>query len=83
MEPNHTLSPPTTTELLSGTVPKKRLSQWLATGICGNDITSSCLYVAAIAAVYAGVLAPLLSQEARSPSKSVSLQGKEVWSSRP
>jgi amino acid transporter len=32
----------------------------LATGICGNDITSSCLYVSAIAAVYAGVLAPLV-----------------------
>ncbi|MEE8317202.1 MAG: APC family permease, partial [Syntrophobacteria bacterium] len=40
--------------------PKKRLSQWLATGICGNDITSSCLYVSAIAAVYAGVLAPVV-----------------------
>jgi amino acid transporter len=36
------------------------LNQWLATGICGNDITSSCLYVAAIAAVFAGVLAPLV-----------------------
>jgi amino acid transporter len=36
------------------------LSQWLATGICGNDITSSCLYVSAIAAVYAGVLAPVV-----------------------
>jgi len=42
------------------TEPKKRLSQWLATGICGNDITSSCLYVSAIAAVYAGVLAPVV-----------------------
>ena len=47
-------------ELLSGTTHKKRLSQWLATGICGNDITSSCLYVSAIAAVYAGVLAPVV-----------------------
>ena len=47
-------------ELLSGTKPHKRLNQWLATGICGNDITSSCLYVSAIAAVYAGVLAPLV-----------------------
>ncbi|MGA7874536.1 MAG: amino acid permease, partial [Desulfoferrobacter sp.] len=28
--------------------------------ICGNDITSSCLYVSAIAAVYAGVLAPVV-----------------------
>ena len=36
------------------------MNQWLATGICGNDITSSCLYVSAIAAVYAGVLAPLV-----------------------
>ncbi len=47
-------------ELLSGTRPHKRLNQWLATGICGNDITSSCLYVSAIAAVYAGALAPLV-----------------------
>jgi amino acid transporter len=51
---------PTTDELFLGTEPKKRLSQWLATGICGNDITSSCLYVSAIAAVYAGVLAPVV-----------------------
>jgi amino acid transporter len=36
------------------------LNQWLATGICGNDITSSCLYVSAIAAVFAGVLAPIV-----------------------
>jgi len=49
---------PSTRELILGTEQKKkRLGQWLATGICGNDITSSCLYVAAIAAVYAGVLA--------------------------
>ncbi len=48
-------------ELIHGTSSgRKRLSQWLATGICGNDITSSCLYVAAIAAVYAGVLAPVV-----------------------
>ena len=51
---------PTPRELLAGTAPHKRLNQWLATGICGNDITSSCLYVSAIAAVYAGVLAPLV-----------------------
>jgi len=49
---------PSTTELLLGSSPKKRLNQWLATGICGNDISSSCLYVSAIAAVFAGVLAP-------------------------
>ena len=36
-------------ELFSGSAPKKRLNQWLATGICGNDISSSCLYVSAIA----------------------------------
>ncbi|MEZ4704073.1 MAG: APC family permease [Bdellovibrionota bacterium] len=43
-------------------VPKKhqKLGQWLATGICGNDITSSCLYVAAIATAYAGVYSPLV-----------------------
>jgi amino acid transporter len=51
---------PTPKELLSGSSPKKRLNQWLATGICGNDITSSCLYVSAIAAVFAGVLAPVV-----------------------
>ena len=48
-------------ELIRGTHSrKKRLGQWLATAICGNDITSSCLYVAAIASVYAGVLAPIV-----------------------
>ena len=52
--------PITPEEFLVGTSPKKRLNQWLATGICGNDITSSCLYVSAIAAVFAGVLAPVV-----------------------
>ena len=48
-------------ELIRGTHSQKsRLGQWLATAICGNDITSSCLYVAAIASVYAGVLAPIV-----------------------
>ena len=37
----------------------KRLGPWPATAICGNDITSSCLYVSSIAIVYAGALAPL------------------------
>ncbi len=61
MEPDHSTISPSTKELLHGSISeKKRLNQWLATGICGNDITSSCLYVAAIAAVYAGVLAPLV-----------------------
>lgn len=32
----------------------KKLSQFPATAICGNDITSSCLYVSALTIVYAG-----------------------------
>ncbi|MBK5284206.1 MAG: APC family permease [Bacteroidia bacterium] len=32
----------------------KKLNVLLATSICGNDITSSCLYVSAIAITYAG-----------------------------
>ncbi|MEJ2658047.1 MAG: APC family permease [Desulfobacterales bacterium] len=54
------LAMPTPEELFFGSSPKKRLNQWLATGICGNDISSSCLYVSAIAAVFAGVLAPVV-----------------------
>jgi amino acid transporter len=37
---------------------EERLDAWHATAICGNDITSSCLYVSSIVIVYAGVLAP-------------------------
>ncbi len=33
---------------------KKKLSEFSATAICGNDITSSCLYVSALAIFYAG-----------------------------
>lgn len=33
---------------------QKKLSQLSATAICGNDITSSCLYVSALTIVYAG-----------------------------
>ena len=36
-----------------------KLGQWSATAICGNDITSSCLYVAAISILVAGYLAPI------------------------
>lgn len=36
------------------------MGQWLSTAICGNDITSSCLYVSAIAAFYVGALAPIV-----------------------
>jgi amino acid transporter len=35
------------------------LGQLSATAICGNDITSSCLYVSALAILYAGKLAPM------------------------
>lgn len=35
------------------------IGQLAATAICGNDITSSCLYVSALAILYAGSLAPL------------------------
>lgn len=51
---------PTPEELLQGKAKKKeRLGPWLATSICGNDITSSCLYVSGIAIVYAQAMAPL------------------------
>jgi amino acid transporter len=36
------------------TSPPKKLGQLAATAICGNDITSSCLYVSALCIVYAG-----------------------------
>ncbi|MHC4392372.1 MAG: APC family permease [Planctomycetota bacterium] len=35
-----------------------KLGEWGATAICGNDISSSCLYVAGLATAYAGYLAP-------------------------
>ncbi len=57
---NESPQAPSAIELMVGHSQKKRLNQWLATGICGNDITSSCLYVSAIAAVFAGVLAPVV-----------------------
>lgn len=52
-------SSPTPEELIEGEGRKERLGQWYATAICGNDITSSCLYVSAIATVYAQALAPV------------------------
>lgn len=36
-----------------------QLGELASTAICGNDITSSCLYVSALAIVYAGKLAPV------------------------
>lgn len=41
------------------TASKTKLGQWRATAICGNDITSSVLYVAAICTLQAGIYAPL------------------------
>jgi amino acid transporter len=38
-------------------VPQKKLRELGATAICGNDITSSCLYVSAITISYAGQFA--------------------------
>ncbi|MFP6868432.1 MAG: amino acid permease, partial [Nitrospinota bacterium] len=35
------------------------LGELFATAICGNDITSSCLYVSALAIIYAGKWAPV------------------------
>jgi len=41
--------------------PRKHvLGQWRATAICGNDITSSVLYVSALCAAQAGALAPIV-----------------------
>ncbi|MBK7927814.1 MAG: APC family permease [Bryobacterales bacterium] len=36
-----------------------KLGAWKSTAICGNDITSSCLYVSALCALQAGPYAPL------------------------
>ncbi|MCB9680718.1 MAG: APC family permease [Alphaproteobacteria bacterium] len=38
---------------------KHLLGPWASTAICGNDITSSCLYVSALCAAQAGVWAPV------------------------
>ncbi|MEO8200007.1 MAG: APC family permease [Gemmatimonadota bacterium] len=40
--------------------PHPRLGTWPATAICGNDITSSVLYVSALCAAQAGILAPVV-----------------------
>ncbi len=37
-----------------------KVGQWFATAICGNDILSSALYVSGIAAIFAGIYAPLV-----------------------
>jgi len=38
---------------------KGSLGTWASTAICGNDITSSCLYVSALCAAQAGAYAPI------------------------
>lgn len=39
--------------------PPTKLGQWSATAICGNDITSSVLYVTALCTLVSGVYAPV------------------------
>ncbi len=43
----------------TGVAPQHKLGEFRATAICGNDITSSVLYVAAICTGFAGVYAPV------------------------
>jgi len=38
----------------------RKLGAWFSTAICGNDITSSCLYVSALCAAQAGRYAPIV-----------------------
>ena len=40
--------------------PQVKLGTLEATSICGNDITSSCIYVSAITAAYAGAYTPIV-----------------------
>lgn len=40
--------------------PKHQLGMWKSTAICGNDITSSVLYVSALCTAQAGVYAPIV-----------------------
>jgi amino acid transporter len=52
-------SPEANTDAAKTPAHRPRLSELAATAICGNDITSSCLYVSALAILYAGVWAPV------------------------
>jgi amino acid transporter len=40
--------------------PPRKLGELASTAICGNDISSSCLYVSALSILYAGKWAPLV-----------------------
>jgi len=44
----------------TGKVHAGKLGAWASTAICGNDITSSCLYVSALCAAQAGRYAPIV-----------------------
>jgi amino acid transporter len=48
------------TSHVAPTPTKAHLGPWRATALCGNDITSSVLYVSALCAAQAGVLAPVV-----------------------
>lgn len=50
---------PTTPAINVKTRAPHKLGQLASTAICGNDITSSCLYVSSLAIVYAGRWAPV------------------------
>ena len=50
---------PTSLDDNVGGVQREKLGQWMATGICGNNITSSALYVVALCSVPAGKYAPI------------------------
>lgn len=54
------LSPGASASALEQTAIPKKLGVWRSTAICGNDITSSCLYVSALCAAQAGSLAPVV-----------------------
>ncbi len=62
-ESDETLSDASTTTAAITVHPSEHrpggLGQLASTAICGNDITSSCLYVSALAIVYAGRWAPI------------------------
>ena len=53
------MTPPTTPTTESQHDLEVKLDQFRATAICGNDITSSCLYVAGLVTASAGIMAPL------------------------
>lgn len=43
--------------MTSSNTPHIKLNELQATAICGNDISSSCLYVSALTILYAGQFA--------------------------